>query len=388
MGKGGDSGDKSELPTPKKLRDARKKGDVARSKELGAAVVTLAWLFLLVVAADHLGSQLAAFADTTITAATRDDFASAVTSIGWRATSLLLTATAILLGPVAVIGLAAESLQIGPILTGEKLKPSFDKMNPVEGLKRMFGKDGLVELLKSLIKVTLLVVITVMAVLLLLPHLAALVMSAEWAMRDGGAQAAAQENLALTSWITVRLLGWTVAAFLGVAVLDRIHAQHSFIKKMKMSRRDVKQEHKNDEGDPHVKSHRRELHREWANNNAAGATRRASALLVNPTHIAIALDYHADDCPVPVVAAKGEGPLAALMRTTAEEAGVPIIRNVAAARLLWAQGEVGGIVPEEMFDVVAEVILWATRARDGKAPMVQDLDAPRASMAARRVGAR
>jgi flagellar biosynthesis protein FlhB len=99
-----------------------------------------------------------------------------------------------------------------------------------------------------------------------------------------------------------------------------------------MSRRDVKQEHKNDEGDPHVKSHRRELHREWANGDPVGAARGASALLVNPTHIAVALEYDAESCPVPVVAAKGQGPLAAAMRGAAEENGVPVIRNVAAAR--------------------------------------------------------
>jgi type III secretion protein U len=377
VGKGQDGGDKTELPTPKRLRDARNKGDVARSKEVGAVVVSLAWLVLFALVAGHLSERFAAFAETTLAVATTGDFSASLISIGWQGIELVLISTALLLAPVILLGLAAEWLQIGPIFTTEKLKPSLDKMNPVEGLKRMFGKDGLVELLKSLVKVLVLVAVITLAVRAVMPELGGMLSAAMWTDSAAGGRAAAAENLAITSWITVRLLGWTVAAFLCVAVLDRIHSKHSFIKKMKMSRRDVKQEHKNDEGDPHVKSHRREMHQEWANNNAVGAAGGASALLVNPTHIAIALDYHAEDCPVPVVAAKGEGPLAALMRKAAAENGVPIIRNVAAARALWAEGETGGIVPEEMFDVVAEVILWATRAREGKAPMEQDLDARR-----------
>lgn len=375
MGKGQDGGDKTELPTPKRLRDARNKGDVARSKELGAAIVALAWLLLFMVAAGHLAARVAALADGTLAAALTDDFAHAVVTVGWNAAELLVVATAVLLIPVAAIGTLSDYLQIGPILTGDKLKPSLDKMNPVEGFKRMFGKEGLVELAKSLAKVTILTVIIVLAVRAVMPELGGLLADAPRAPLDGGQQAA-WASLALTSWVTVRLLGWTVAAFIGVAVLDRIHAQHSFIKKMRMSRRDVKQEHKNDEGDPHVKSHRRELHREWANNNAVGAARGAAAVLVNPTHLAIALDYHPRDCPVPVIAAKAEGPLAAAMRAAAEEAGVPVIRHVGTARALWADGTVGDVVPQAMFDAVAEVILWATRARDGKAPMVHQLDAP------------
>jgi type III secretion protein U len=97
-------------------------------------------------------------------------------------------------------------------------------------------------------------------------------------------------------------------------------------------------------------------------------------LLVNPTHIAIALDYDEQDCPVPVIAAKGQGPLAAAMREEAERANIPIIKNIATARKLWARGEIGEIVPEEMFDAIAEIILWARKAQKGEATMWQDMD--------------
>jgi type III secretion protein U len=381
MAKGGDSGEKTELPTPKRLRDARQKGDVAKSKEFGTALGALGWLLMFAFAAGYVATSIADLSEEALAAAASGDFSSAAWTLGSSGIRVLLVATGMLLAPIAIFLTLAESLQIGPVFTTEKLKPSLDKMNPVEGLKRMFGKDGLVELAKSLAKAVVLVAITWMAIVAILPELGGMIAAAGWSPVDGTGPEAARQSLALTSWITVRLLGWTVAAFLFVAVLDRIWTKHSFTKRMKMSRRDVKQEHKSDEGDPHVKSHRRELHREWSSGNPVGAARGAAALLVNPTHIAIALDYDADDCPVPVVAAKGEGPLAAAMRAAATDGGVPIIRNVSAARAIWSRGAVGDVVPEDLFDAVAEVILWAKRARDGKAPMTQDLDASSLSSA-------
>ena len=120
---------------------------------------------------------------------------------------------------------------------------------------------------------------------------------------------------------------------------------------------------------------------EWANQNTLGATRGSAALLVNPTHIAIALDYDLENTPVPVIAAKGAGELAAAMRAEAEANGVPIIRNIATARTLWARGEIGEIVPQDMFDAIAAIILWAKKARDGDAPMDHDMDAARPLLA-------
>ena len=140
-----------------------------------------------------------------------------------------------------------------------------------------------------------------------------------------------------------------------------------------MSMRDIKQELKQDEGDPHMKGHRRQLGQEWAQSGNVAAAGNASALLVNPTHLAIALDYDPDTAPIPVIAGRGEGDIALAMRDAAMQANVPIIRHIPTARALWARGEIGEMIPEEMFDAIAEVILWANRARDGKAPMECDL---------------
>ena len=376
MAQGKDGADKSELPTPKKLRDARNKGDVAKSKDLGTGLLTLAWLVIFLGVSGYAASEIARLASTAIAGATTLPFDSAATTIGWDAVETLVRITFITLVPIAAIATLTEFLQIGPVLTTEKMKFGLEKLNPIEGLKRMFGKDGLFELVKTLVKVALICAITWLVFRSALSGSGQLIRMAGSSPLDSTGPAAAMATLGHTWSLTLQMLAMVVCVFLFVAVADRIYAKHSFIKKMKMSRRDIRQEHKEDEGDPQVKSLRRDLHQEWASQNTLGATRGSAALLVNPTHIAIALDYDQENCPVPVIAAKGAGALAAAMRTEAERAGVPIIRNVKTARALWARGEIGEIVPEDMFDAIAAVILWAAKARSGEAPMWNDMDGP------------
>ncbi|MEM6266799.1 MAG: EscU/YscU/HrcU family type III secretion system export apparatus switch protein [Pseudomonadota bacterium] len=368
-----DSGEKTEKPTPKKLRDARKKGDIAKSKDVGAAFTTLTFCLLFAIAAGYSAHLVAEFSSQTVEMATRGEFADLADRLGARALWLMVGLSALILAPLAAIGMAVEFMQTGPILTGEKLKPSLDKLNPAEGLKRMFGKEGLVELLKTTLKVLALTAVTAIVFLVTLESVGGLVQQALFSETPNGGALAAERSAGFFYSVTLQLLIWTAFLFLAIAVLDRIHQQHAFTKKMRMSRRDIKQEHKDDEGDPMVRSERRQMHQQWADNNAVGATADASALLVNPTHIAIALDHDPERAPIPVVAAKGTGPLAQLMREVAREEGVPIIRNVSAARRLNGASEVGEMVPEDMFEAIAEIILWARRARSGQAPMEQEL---------------
>ncbi len=376
-----DGADKSELPTAKKLRDARKKGDIAKSKDLSAGLLTLAWLVLFALVSGFVATDLARLATDTMVAATQMPFAQAAPSIGWDASLTLVKISLMTLVPVAAIATFAEFLQAGPIFTTEKLKFALDKLNPMEGLKRMFGMDGLVELVKTLVKVMFVCAIAYVVIRTAIGEAGQIIRLASWSpVADTGA-AAAFATLDLTYRLTLKLFAMIVGVFLFVAVADWFYSRHSYIKKMKMSRRDIRQEYKDDEGDPHVRSHRRELHQEWSNQNTLGATRGSAALLVNPTHIAIALDYDDEKAPVPVIAAKGAGELAAAMRAEAEAAGVPIIRNIATARTLWARGEIGEIVPQDMFDAIAAIILWAKKARDGAAPMDHDMDAARPLLA-------
>jgi type III secretion protein U len=374
MAEKNDGGDKTELPTPKKLQDARKKGDVAKSKDVSAALLTLAWLLLFTFSGGYVATEIAMFFKQSIDVATTVEFSESMPKLGGQAVWLLIKATAIIFIPIAVLATIAEYLQVGPVMTMEKMKPGLDKLNPVEGLKRMFGMDGLVEMIKSLIKVTIILVIMYIMIAAAYEQAAKFVLLAETSPVSGGGQQVGAAVANMTFDLTIQFFVMVTVVFLFIGVVDRLYSKHKFIKKMKMSMRDIRQEHKDNEGDPHIKAHRREMHQQWANQNAVGATGGAAALLVNPTHISIALDYDETDCPVPVIAARGQGPLAAAMREEAERAGVPIIRNVATARRLWARGEIGEIVPEDMFDAIAEIILWAKKAKTGDAPMWQDMD--------------
>ncbi len=375
-----DSGDNTELPTQKKLRDAQKKGDVAKSKDVGAAFVTIFWLLLLGLGSGFVAREIVAITQLALDQSISTPFAIALNDVLSASVWALIKISLLTLLPIAILATLIEFAQTGPIVTGEKMKPSFDKMNPVEGLKRMFGKDGLVELVKTLLKAGLVILVVAIVLKTAVNQSGDILSLARWSPIAGNGPAVAELASQNIQALTIQLFSLVVLVFLFVAILDRLYTKHAFIKKMMMSMRDIKQEHKEDEGDPHVNAARKQMHQEWANQNAVGATGGAAALLVNPTHIAIALDYDAEEAPVPVIAAKGEGPLAAAMRAEAERAGVPIIRNVVTARRLWARGEVGEIVPEDMFDAIAEIILWAKKARDGKAAMWTDLDKDKSSV--------
>ncbi|NML18505.1 type III secretion system export apparatus subunit SctU [Azohydromonas caseinilytica] len=354
-----DSGDKTEKPTPKRLQDARKKGDVPKSKELGSTLLLGVWLGLggLAVgeATQRLGALFEAFFTTIGRGWAVTGFAGAVRALGMQALEAGLMLTALLLAPVAAAGLLIEFLQTGPILTFEKVKPKLENMDPVGGVKRMFSLDNLVEVLKAIIKAALLLSIGWLVLRAALPQLVGLARSPQQSPQVIGA---------LTWDLTSRLVLWTLGVFALVAMLDFVYQRHAFEKKMRMSLRDIKQEYKESEGDPIIKQQRKQAHQEWSQRNQAQAARNANVLVVNPTHVAIAIDYDRESSPVPTIAAKGEDHVARAMREAAEEAGVPIVRNVPLARDLLKRGEPGEIVPGDLFEIIAEVILWAREVRE------------------------
>jgi type III secretion protein U len=362
-----DGGDKTEQPTAKKLEDARKKGDVAKSREVTSAVGLVLWLAMVALVTGFAGKRLAALFDAlfaTIGAGwLHTGFAGAARSIGALAGELALTLTAILVVPAALVGLLVDFLQMGPVLSFEKVTPKLENMDPVAGVKRMFSMDQLIEVLKAVVKTALLLLVGWLVVRSLLPQFVHLARSADLPPAAVGE---------LMHKLTLQLMGWAVGLFALVAILDAVYQRHAFTKKMRMSLRDIRQEMKDSEGDPHVKAQRKQMAQELAQSQSTQSARQANVLVVNPTHVAIAIDYDRERCPVPTVAAKGQEAEALAMRQAAEEAGVPIVRNVALARDLLARAEVGDVVPADLFDLIAEVILWAREVRE-------QLDAQRAA---------
>jgi len=345
-----DSGDKTEKPTPKKLQDARKKGDISKSKDVTSTAGLLVLLALAAMALPLVGGRLSALVDASF-AVVHEPFSAAAPRLGYMALQTLLVLVGLVAMPVAIVGVLIEFLQAGPVLTIEKLKPKMENMNPAKGFKRIFSMDNLVEFVKSILKTAVVGVIAWLSMKTILPQLPELV--------HGGARSIGSA-LWNASWT---LVAWAVGSFVLVSAMDAAWQRYSFMKKMRMSMRDIRQEVKDAEGDPHVKQQRMQIQHEWAQQGASQAAANAHVLVVNPTHVAIAIDYDRERCPVPTVIAKGEDDDALAMRRAAAESGVPVLRNVKLARQLLADVETGDIVPAELFDIIATIILWAQDVR-------------------------
>lgn len=351
MAKNEDSSDKTEKPTRKRLRDARKKGDVPKSKELTSTIMVLGWLLLLALMGPYVFGRLDELFEQTLRAAADRQVALWVMPLAQEAAWLLLIVLAIALVAAFTLAAACEFLQVGPIFAAEKAKPDIERLNPAEGTKKMFSQDNLVELAKSFLKT---IAVTGIVVLVLFSYL-------DEILKLVYAPAARMMSM---YWHVVFVAGvWIVLLFAFVSVLDFLYQRYAFEKKLRMSRRDIRQELKDDEGDPYVKQRRRQLHFEWSQRNTLEAVRTSSAVVTNPTHLAIAILYDPQETVVPVVAAKGEDYLAQLIKETAIEAGVPVMENVALARTLYEQVEVDDYVPEETFEAVAQVLRWAENQR-------------------------
>lgn len=344
--------DKTEQPTPKKLRDARKEGNVAKSKELTSTVLVFGWLVGGWLLMGFMYGRMKLLFDESIDAI-QLPFRQAVMEMGMLAYETLLWLSLPLLALAVFLGLIVEFLQVGPIATLKKLTPNIAQMNPVEGLKKMFSMDNLVELVKSVFKSAALIFIGGFVLWGMLRELLTLPYAPPAAMGQA-------------VWHGLLRIGiWTIFVFFFVSVLDAWYQKFSYLKQLRMSRRDIRQEIKENEGDPYVKARRRQLHQEWSQQNMLNAVRGSNVVVTNPTHIAVALQYEPGLNDLPVVVAKGEGALAEDIRRVAEESGVPILQNVPLARGLHERAELDDYIGNEFFEAVAEVLHWAEGMRRG-----------------------
>lgn len=343
-----DSGDKTEQPTQKRLRDARKKGDINKSKDLTSTVLLIGWLVGGWLMIGLMYSRIEALFKQSFDAM-QLPFADTAKLLGVAAVETLLWMTLPLLALALFLGLLVEFLQSGPIATMEKLKPDISKLNPVDGIKKMFSTDSLVELIKSIFKSAALVFIGLyvlwgmLAELLKLPY-------------------AQPSSIGAGMWYGLLRIGvMTIFVFFFVSALDAWYQKYSYLKKMRMSLRDIRDEVKESEGDPYVKQRRRQMHQEWAEQNMLNAVRGANVVVTNPTHIAIAIQYEDGITDLPVVVAKGEDYTAELIKKTAQEAGVPILQNIDLARGLHRDVELDDYISSDFFEAVAEVLQWAEK---------------------------
>ncbi|CAN7379171.1 type III secretion system export apparatus subunit SctU [Trinickia sp. LjRoot230] len=340
------SDEKTEEPTDKRLRDSREEGEVAQSVDLVGAVVLCASFGVLagmrgplVQALQSLVRDSLAFLDTDRSMAS---LTSALLTLGFDA--LRVVAPFALVAVVAAI--LASLPQVGFTISFEPVAPKLDAISPDKGFKRIFSLKSCFDLGRTIVKAIIIGITLYKAVVLLLP----LVVNAIGQPLD---------TITQVSWTAlIRVVGIAVGIFLLIGFADFQFQRWNFIREHRMSKDEVKREHKESEGDPHIKQKRKKLAKEIAFSSDGGkAVKKANVLVVNPTHYAVAIRYVPAENPLPVVIAKGTDELAARLRRMAHEAGIPIVGNPPVARALF-KTELYQPIPEPLFEAVAAILRW------------------------------
>ena len=344
MAKDGPGGEKTEDPTPQRLKKARREGQIPRTQELGTWVGAAAASFLLPMlvrnAFDEVGAM---FVQVGVVVETPE--VEAVTALLGQALDTFVTVALPMAVALMVVGVAASAAQGGVTVSGKPMKPTLKKLNPFPGMKRMFGGHGLWEATKAVIKTAALgtvVVVTSDRAQELVSSAGALPLSAITATFTDSA---------------VLMIRVVAVTGLVIAIADYVIVRKRTMKELRMSRYEIQQEHKSSEGDPHVKAQRRATQMAMSRNRMMAEVADADVLLVNPTHVAVALRYEPDR-GAPRVVAKGADEVAAKLRERAAEARVPLVQDVPLARALHASCEIGQEVPAQLFTAVARVLAF------------------------------
>lgn len=340
--------DKSEDATPHKLQQARNRGSVARSPDLTGAVALLTGAATLYLWGWDAVQALAALARAAlIQGLGMHVSAVSVVSLVGRVGADALHIVAPFALAVAAAALVANVAQTGPVWSAHPLKPDLSRINPATGLKRLFSVRTVYEAVKSVFKVAVLAWV----LYLVIKDLRGLF----YLLGERTPFEALRQLLAMLASMALKL---AFAAFL-LALLDLGYTRFEFKRKMRMSKRDVKDEVKNREGDPRVRSRLRSLRVEMLQKSASvREVGQADVLIVNPTHIAVALAYKRGEMAAPVMLAKGAGTLAARMRAEAARCGVTVVRSPALARALYFQGGLGQVIPTALYGDVARIMVW------------------------------
>lgn len=346
------AGDKTEKPTPKRLRDARKKGQVSKSTDLTQSVLFLTAAAVLSFTGATLIEQLKAFMIESFSPellAGASDKGMLIARMGNASTKFLLLSMPLLLG-LAIAAIAVNFAQLqGLLFVSSALSPKFSKLNPIAGLQNiLFQPKTYVELVKNLLKF---IIILWLAYSTLSSALRDLIVSSRL---DIAQLATFGPNLLFT------LLFKVGGVFLLFGAADFALQKKLFMKNLMMSKEEIKQEYKEEEGDPHVKHHRKALYMALLRENAMKQVPKANAVVVNPTHIAVALQYQEADMNAPRVIAKGEMFLAQKIIEIAKNHNVPVIQNISLARSLFPL-ELEEEIPEELYETVAEILNLASR---------------------------
>jgi flagellar biosynthetic protein FlhB len=344
---------KTEDATPRKLEEARKKGDVAKSPDVASALSLAGAAAVILMAGGWFATSMAEQFLPFI-AAPHTMMGGLEAGAGVEIGGIALWAITPFLGAVMLAtilgGVGGNLAQSGILFTGEKLKPDWSKVNPLAGFKRIFGPDGLVQFVKTFLK---LLAVVVVCWLVLKPHANELANMA--AMSPA-------MILPFTRDLAISLMVSALVFLSFTAGVDFLWQKYRFAERMKMTKEELKEDYKQSEGDPHVKAKLKQIRAQRSRQRMMQAVPTATVIVTNPTHFSVALRYEAGDA-APVCVAKGVDAVALRIREVAREHAVPIVENVPLARALYAAVDVDETIPREHFEAAAKVIGFVMNKR-------------------------
>jgi flagellar biosynthetic protein FlhB len=349
------SGEKTEEPTQKKIQDARKKGQVWKSKDLSGMMVFVVGLGVVKGIFPTLEAEVShLFAYGLERLSHPDDLIRSIYTILAMGTwSMLLVSIPVVVG-CAIAGGLTDFLQVGALFAFEALKPKLEKLNPVQGFKNMFSKKQFVELFKNLTKVGVTAYVVYGVVRDAMDLIALTIRGNE------------HQLVAVMGELIFRIALRVAILFAVFSIFDVWWQHRAYHKDLMMTKDEVKREYKESEGDPHHKFHRKQMHHEILEQAAMQNVRKADVVVTNPEHVAVALRYDRDQDSAPKVICKGVDSRAAAIRELAREHGVPLMRNVPLAHAL-LRLEVDDEIPEGLYDAVAEVLNFVYQLREQQA---------------------
>lgn len=346
-------GEKTEDATPRKRQEARDEGRVPRSQELTTAALLLGMALVLTTLIPTMSRQLLGVMGSGLASAGDQTFGGAgaihmVQAIGWRVLAMLGTVGATMGGIALVIG----AVQARGIVSSAPLAPKFERISPASGLRRLFGPQAPVELLKALLKLVI-VALAIRSVLggTTMTHILATVQESPLGMVE------------VVRRYAVRLVLTAGLSYLALAGADYLWQYWRFTRDLRMSKEEIKQEMKSTEGDPLLKQRMRSMARSRARKQMFLDVPKADVVIVNPTHRAVAIQYDAARAPAPIVVAMGERKVAERIKAIALANDVPVVENRPLAIALLKHARVGMVIPVELYLAVAEVLAFVIRQR-------------------------
>jgi flagellar biosynthetic protein FlhB len=345
--------EKTEEASPRRKQEARKKGQVAKSPEVNSAIILLLGFMSLKVFFPYMFNELQDFIRSFLEQLNHvEEF-----NIDYLMT--ILISTAIITGKVLfplvlsimIGGVVANYIQVGFMFSTEPLMPKFERINPIEGAKRIFSKRALMELAKSLIKIGAVSYIVYKGI------------REEFDIFPKMLDMDIQESLVFIGQLVLKIAFQVGLMLLVLAIIDFAFQKWDFNRSMRMSKQEVKQEFKQTEGNPQVKGKIKEKQRQMALRRMMQEVPKADVVITNPTHYAVALKYDGVTMNAPVIVAKGQDLVAQKIKEKAKEHSVAIVENKPLARALYRSCEIGEIVPPDLFQAVAEVLAFVYRLK-------------------------